>query len=124
MQKAVEALEMSPQVFLCSLQRLDHWASRGRRATVSKGSLKSTSSSSRTSHVRQMMAALEQFLIDENWTVASRLTGTEEPPWGHWAVQDLGSLAVRLHAPGRGYVDMGLDKQAQGGGMAVQEKSH
>ena len=33
--------------------------------------------------VLRMMAALEQFLIDESWTVASRLTGMEEPPWGH-----------------------------------------
>ena len=43
-------------------------------------------------HVVRMMGALEQFLIDENWTVASRLTGMGEPPWGHWATQDLPAL--------------------------------
>lgn len=43
-------------------------------------------------HTLRMMAALEQFLIDENWQVASRLTGLEEPPWSEWAVQDLGTL--------------------------------
>ena len=42
--------------------------------------------------VLRMMGALEQFLIDENWLVASRLTGMEEPPWGHWASQDLGAV--------------------------------
>ena len=42
--------------------------------------------------VLRMMAALEQFLIDENWQVASRVTGMEEPPWGFWATQDLGAL--------------------------------
>ena len=42
--------------------------------------------------VLRMMAALEQFLIDESWLVASRLTGFEEPPWGHWATQDLAAL--------------------------------
>ena len=40
----------------------------------------------------RMMAALEQFLIDENWSVASRVTGMEEPPWGHWATQDLAAI--------------------------------
>ena len=30
-------------------------------------------------HVLRMMAALEQFLIDESWVVASRLMCTEEP---------------------------------------------
>ena len=39
-----------------------------------------------------VLAAFEQFTIDESWVVASRLCGTEEPPWGHWATQDLGSL--------------------------------
>ncbi|CAE7292878.1 unnamed protein product [Symbiodinium microadriaticum] len=43
-------------------------------------------------HVLRMMSALEQFLIDENWAVASRITGMEEPPWGHWSTQDLGAL--------------------------------
>ena len=42
--------------------------------------------------VLRMMASIEQFLIDESWTVAGRMTGMEEPPWGHWATQDLGSL--------------------------------
>ena len=42
--------------------------------------------------VLKMLAAIEQFLIDESWTVGSRLTGLEEPPWGHWATQDLGAL--------------------------------
>ena len=43
-------------------------------------------------HTLRMISALEQFLIDENWMVAARLTGTEEPPWGEWACQDLGAL--------------------------------
>lgn len=47
-------------------------------------------------HVLRMMAALEQFLIDESWVVASRLTCTEEPPWGHWATQDVGAIRRQL----------------------------
>ena len=43
-------------------------------------------------HTLKMMAAMEQFLIDENWTVAARLIGGEEPPWGLWSAQDLGAL--------------------------------
>ena len=43
-------------------------------------------------HTLRMLAAFEQFTIDESWTVASRLCGAEEPPWGHWATQDLNSL--------------------------------
>ena len=43
-------------------------------------------------HTLRMISAFEQFTIDESWTVASRLCGTEEPPWGHWATQDLASL--------------------------------
>ena len=43
-------------------------------------------------HTVRMMASMEQFLIDESWTVASRLTGADEPPWGVWAVQDLSAL--------------------------------
>lgn len=43
-------------------------------------------------HTVRMMASMEQFLIDESWTVASRLTGADEPPWGVWAVQDLAAL--------------------------------
>ena len=43
-------------------------------------------------HTLRMISASEQFLIDENWMVAARLTGTEEPPWGEWACQDLGAL--------------------------------
>lgn len=39
-----------------------------------------------------MLAAFEQFTIDESWVVASRICGAEEPPWGHWATQDLNSL--------------------------------
>ena len=42
--------------------------------------------------LKMMMAAMEQFLIDENWTVAARLIGGEEPPWGLWSAQDLGAL--------------------------------
>ena len=30
--------------------------------------------------------------MDENWLVASGLTGMAEPAWGHWADQDLGAL--------------------------------
>ena len=30
-------------------------------------------------HTIRMMAAVEQFLLDESWGVASRLTGVEEP---------------------------------------------
>lgn len=47
-------------------------------------------------HVLRMMAALEQFLIDESWTVASRLTCVEEPPWGHWAAQDTQAIRRQL----------------------------
>lgn len=43
-------------------------------------------------HVLRMQAAFKQFLIDESWVVRSRLLGTEEPPWGHWATQDLQAL--------------------------------
>ena len=42
--------------------------------------------------VLRMTASIEQFLIDESWAVAGRLTGMEEPPWGHWATQDVGAL--------------------------------
>ena len=47
-------------------------------------------------HVLRMMSALEQFLIDESWVVASRLMCTEEPPWGHWATQDVGAIRRQL----------------------------
>ena len=47
-------------------------------------------------HVLRMMAALEQFLIDESWTVASRVMCTEEPPWGHWATQDVTAIRKQL----------------------------
>ena len=40
----------------------------------------------------RMISAVEQFVLDENWTVAARLTGSPEPPWGQWAVQDVGAL--------------------------------
>lgn len=43
-------------------------------------------------HVVRLQAGLEQFLIDESWVVGSRLLGVEEPPWGHWATQDLQAL--------------------------------
>ena len=43
-------------------------------------------------HTIRMMAAVEQFLLDESWGVASGLTGVEEPPWSHWASQDLPSI--------------------------------
>jgi hypothetical protein len=43
-------------------------------------------------HTLRMLAAFEQFTIDESWVVASRICGAEEPPWGHWATQDLNSL--------------------------------
>ncbi len=43
-------------------------------------------------HTMRMIAAFEQFLIDESWTVASRVTGTLEPCWGEWAQQDVGAL--------------------------------
>ena len=43
-------------------------------------------------HVLRMLAAFEQFTIDESWVVASRVCGSEEPPWGHWANQDQPSL--------------------------------
>ena len=36
-------------------------------------------------HTLRMISALEQFLIDENWMIAARLTGTEAPTWGGWA---------------------------------------
>lgn len=47
-------------------------------------------------HVLRMIAALEQFLIDESWVVASRLMCTEEPPWGHWATQDVAAIRRQL----------------------------
>ena len=43
-------------------------------------------------HVLRMLAAFEQFTIDESWVVASRVCGSEEPPWGHWANQDQSAL--------------------------------
>lgn len=43
-------------------------------------------------HTLKMLAAFEQFTIDESWVVASRISGSEEPPWGTWANQDLSSL--------------------------------
>lgn len=42
-------------------------------------------------HTLKMLAAFEQFTIDESWVVASRISGSEEPPWGTWANQDLSS---------------------------------
>ena len=40
----------------------------------------------------RMISAIEQFVLDENWVVAGRLTGNPEPPWGQWAVQDVPAL--------------------------------
>ena len=43
-------------------------------------------------HVLRVMAAIGQFLIDESWVVALRVTGMEEPLWGWWAPQNVGAL--------------------------------
>ena len=71
----------------------------------------------------RMMAALEQFLIDENWSVASRVTGMEEPPWGHWATQDL--AAIRRQFVYTRMVEAtwvgALINELKGGGVVSQE---
>lgn len=43
-------------------------------------------------NVLRLISAIEQFTLDEGWVVASRLTGTSEPPWGQWSVQDVSAL--------------------------------
>ena len=43
-------------------------------------------------NVLRLISAIEQFTLDEGWVVASRLTGTSEPPWGQWSVQDVAAL--------------------------------
>ena len=69
-----------------------------------------------------MMAAIEQFLIDESWTVA--------PAWRnhHGVIGQLKtcrlaspSKVVRLHPSGRVDLDRSADQQGQGGGVAVEE---
>ena len=97
MLKAVEASEMVPTIPLQFAKSCPVGKSRTAGfclqgfAQVHKSLLENRPKQARL-QVLRMMAALEQFLIDESWTVASRLTGMEEPPWGHWATQDLPAL--------------------------------
>ncbi|CAE7290791.1 unnamed protein product, partial [Symbiodinium sp. CCMP2592] len=97
MLKAVDAAEMSPTAPLQFARSCPVGKSRTAGyclqgfANVHKLLLENKPRQARL-QVLRMMSALEQFLIDENWQVASRLTGMEEPPWGHWATQDLGAL--------------------------------
>ena len=97
MMKAVEAAEMTPMVPLQYVKTCPVGKSRTAGyclqgyAHILRLLLENKPRQARL-HVLRMISALEQFLIDENWAVASRLTGTEEPPWGHWATQDLGAL--------------------------------
>ena len=97
MQRAVGAEEMGPTIpekFIQSVpvgrSRTAGYALTG-FATIHKLMLEGKARQARL-HTVRMMAAMEQFLLDESWGVASRLTGVEEPPWAHWASQDLPSI--------------------------------
>ncbi|OLP96619.1 hypothetical protein AK812_SmicGene21120 [Symbiodinium microadriaticum] len=95
MAKAVESAELLPTVPMlfarsCRKSRTAGYCLQG-FANVHRLLLENKPQQARL-QVLRIMGALEQFLIDENWLVASRLTGMEEPPWGHWATQDLGAL--------------------------------
>ena len=74
-------------------------------------------------HVLRMLAAFEQFTIDESWVVASRVCGSEEPPWGHWANQDQSALRRQYiyNRPLRGDNDWCTDQRAEGRRMATEE---
>lgn len=97
MLKAVDATEMTPTVPLQFVKMAPVGKSRTAGyclqgfAEVHRLLLENKPRQARL-HVLRMMSSLEQFLIDESWTVASRLTCMEEPPWGHWATQDLGAI--------------------------------
>ena len=97
MLKAVDATEMTPMVPLQFVKMSPVGKSRTAGyclqgfAEVHRLLLENKPRQARL-HVLRMMSSLEQFLIDESWTVASRLTCMEEPPWGHWATQDLGAI--------------------------------
>jgi hypothetical protein len=97
MQRAVGAEEMGPLIpekFIRSVpvgrSRTAGYALSG-FATIHKLMLEGKQRHARL-HCVRMISAMEQFLLDESWGVASRLTGVEEPPWSHWASQDLASI--------------------------------
>ncbi|CAE7447673.1 METAP1D [Symbiodinium natans] len=97
MLKAVEATEMTPNIPLLYAKSVPVGKSRTAGyclqgfAQVHRLLLENKPKQARL-QVLRMEAALEQFLIDESWVVAGRLTGMEEPPWGHWATQDVSAL--------------------------------
>ena len=97
MMKAIEASEMDPSVPHRYARSMPVGKSRTAGycvwglAEVHKLLLENKPRQARL-QVIKMQAAMEQFLIDESWVVGSRLLGTEEPPWGHWATQDLQAL--------------------------------
>ena len=85
MLKAVDATEMTPTVPLQFVKMAPVGKSRTAGyclqgfAEVHRLLLENKPRQARL-HVLRMMSSLEQFLIDESWTVASRLTCMEEPP--------------------------------------------
>ncbi len=97
MMKAIEASEMDPSVPHRYARSMPVGKSRTAGycvwglAEIHKLLLENKPRQARL-QVIKMQAAMEQFLIDESWVVGSRLIGTEEPPWGHWATQDLQAL--------------------------------
>ena len=124
MMKAVEATELTPNVPMLFAKSAPVGKSRTAGyclqgfAHVHRLLLENKPKQARL-QVLRMMASLEQFLIDESWTVAGRLTGMEEPPWGHWATQD--SNALRKQYVYTRLAESSIDQRAEGRRVAGQE---